>query len=390
MSGIITTFAKATAVVSTATTVKNLITSFSKPKATIPNANNAVKSAAAGAVSSDNTRRLLSKPGNQKVSEKVTINRSNNQQYTKLDYPLDPSPYEIQFNFIKYKEAAEGIEGTRSLLSRSSREIAESDFTKDITTSITLPIPNNIVDVMALNYDQFEQGPFGGRPTEEITRIVAGAADSIATTADLMLRAGESAESRMRMAGRAAAGIGQNILAATSTGLNAIDRSSISAFVRNTITDEAIRGVVGQTLGTIPNPNRSVQFNGVDLRSYEYSWKFMPHSVEESNRLRNIIEAFKYSSLPEVKNRYFLTYPDIVQVKFLRIEHQLFKHKLCFIESVNVNYAPSGQPTFFHQTDAPVEMELSVRLREVSSITREDIGENFRTFAPPLPTTQNF
>jgi hypothetical protein len=58
------------------------------------------------------------------------------------------------------------------------------------------------------------------------------------------------------------------------------------------------KGQAGQIAGAIPNPYVTLMFNGVDLRSFTFTWKFAPRNRTESEMLRAIIQIIKAAALP--------------------------------------------------------------------------------------------
>lgn len=236
------------------------------------------------------------------------------------------------------------------------------EIRKLFNASVFLPIPNNLIDSTSLSYDNLDMGNFQGPIVAGITDAVVGAANA-GTLEAAAVAAGKAVSST----------ISQFRTQTSSVAL-------IEAAIRANIPARDIAGVVSQVRGNVINPQRTVQFNGVNLRTHEYSWRFSPNSPEESKAIRDIVTLFKTRALPERKDEYFLNYPDLVFIEFIGLSKKLYHHRICLIESINVNYAPSGQPAFFAGTDEPVEIEMSVKLLETSINTREsyeeDTGEN--------------
>jgi len=51
----------------------------------------------------------------------------------------------------------------------------------------------------------------------------------------------------------------------------------------------------------------------------------------------------------------------------------LYYFKNCYLKSINVNYAPSGNPAFFIGGKNPVEVEITLEFGEIEPVTRNDI-----------------
>jgi hypothetical protein len=131
-----------------------------------------------------------------------------------------------------------------------------------------------------------------------------------------------------------------------------------------------IGGLVDQALqltGLAQNPFLTVLFKQPEFKRHQFSWKLSPNNYRESNTLRDIISTIKSNMLPAMApsaGGTLLTYP---------IEEYLYKFKPCVIESMSVNYAPAGLPSFFKRTSAPTEVTLSLSLLEIEYWLKEDI-----------------
>jgi hypothetical protein len=340
------------------TAVDNLITSFSKATSKPESYIDKVR-----ATSLTKERKLITLPKSSQprpVSEIVTRNREDLQTLKSFAYPEDPSPYETRIYFLEFRPYSVGAQDSAIALINKSLADQQALTTKPFVNSvIALPLPANLVESISAEFEQFDAGL--------ITPAIAQAAYGVGKTA---LSKGAS------FSGVADAVISEGKRLGSTFLTEEAFRAALRAIVNGTT--DSIRGVISTTTGEILNPNRALQFNGVGLRTYEYSWKFSPNSREESKTVRDIVHHLQMKSLPSKPQgeQFFLKYPDLVLVKFQRLEERLYQHKLCFIESVSVNYAPSGQPAFFHDTNEPVETEITIKLRETSIRTRNDYPEN--------------
>ena len=70
---------------------------------------------------------------------------------------------------------------------------------------------------------------------------------------------------------------------------------------------------------------------------------------------------------------HMLDYPSIVKISLEPNEDQLYKFKNCMLESVNVNYAPMGSPSFFRDSKYPTHIALDLSFQEVEIFTSNDI-----------------
>jgi hypothetical protein len=134
--------------------------------------------------------------------------------------------------------------------------------------------------------------------------------------------------------------------------------------------------IIGQTLGSVPNPHVQALFSGVNLRTHTFQWTFAPRNPNESAQLQNIIRAIKKNSLPaySTTGTAALDYPPLVAIKLVPW-NDLITFKNCLVSSVNVNYAPSGLPSFFAGTNnLPTMIQLEITLMETEIHTAKDYG----------------
>lgn len=85
-----------------------------------------------------------------------------------------------------------------------------------------------------------------------------------------------------------------------------------------------------------------------------------------------------------------LTYPNIVQITISVNDPNYFTYvfKPAVIQSFNVNFAPSGQPSFFGNTRAPTEVEIQMQILEIEYWLSSDFGIN--TTINPVGTFSNW
>ncbi len=145
---------------------------------------------------------------------------------------------------------------------------------------------------------------------------------------------------------------------------------------------------VEKVAGAIVNPNTNTTFGGNGVRSFSFTYKFIPESEDESNTVKQIIRRFKglsYASLAssdrENPASLVLTYPPIWQVKFLTqtnggsLSENPFMPKIfdCYLTTVETNYNPNAN--VFFKGGAPNEIDLSITYQETRALTRNDIDE---------------
>ncbi len=250
-----------------------------------------------------------------------------------LMFPLDlitnANKYYMSLRFVKYTKRA-----------ISDRKVITN---KGV---IHLPIPNQLNDTTSLNYPTVEIGP------------VLGAFTEVATSGPLGLY-GAAAEG-------IAAGVAQNIIGNLPGGQEILNATS---------------AVSGHAI----NPFLTVVFKGPQFKTHSFSWKFFPKSKQESDILTKIVQTIKYHILPGLTSLsgVIFEYPEMVNITISPSEENLYKFKPCIVKSLNVNYAPSGGPSFFKNSlAAPTGIELKIELQEIEYFTKMDIDPDA---TPGLP-----
>lgn len=223
-------------------------------------------------------------------------------------------------------------------------------------TSIALPIPASLLDSLGLDYNTLNLGVLGGPVAQSIDRILSAGAS-----------------------GQGAAGITANMISQTRSEISRLYYNSDPANISKAImmrSASTLSGTLGSafglSLGAVPNPHVAVNFNNVKLRTFSFNWKFSPNSAEESAELVSIIQTLQRRSLPE-KDGVLLKYPSQCKIEFRPTPfNELFKFKPCVIDAININYAPTGIPSFFRGTQLPTEIDLGLSLQEIQIRTAND------------------
>ena len=147
-------------------------------------------------------------------------------------------------------------------------------------------------------------------------------------------------------------------------------------------------GVLARSSGQILNPNTELLFNGVKLRSFNFSFDFAPRNSPEAEKVRQIIRTFKKSMSPTVTNAgsdsgaigtgLFLKTPKIFQLSYMKGNSPhpfLNKFVPAALVNMNVNYTGSGTYMTYHD-GKPVHMKMDLSFQELSPIYESDYSED--------------
>ena len=136
---------------------------------------------------------------------------------------------------------------------------------------------------------------------------------------------------------------------------------------------------VQKTTGKVMNPNELLRYQNTALRSFSFSWTILPDSEDESKQAAGLIKFFRKSAHANRTSATLVTVPDHVVTSFHgggNKEVGMIQLPPCYIESVNVSYNPNNS-SFFKQNNAPVEIGLSVTLKEIVPIYADDVERGY-------------
>lgn len=243
-----------------------------------------------------------------------------------LYYPEDLGQYFILFTFKKYDRKI---------------PLANPIDIKEIT--IGLPIPTSLQEQFNMSYSDINLG---------------------------LLGAGENILPNFNQSPEA---IGAQTSENVQKFVQGVGGESAAFYAARTVSGltDATAGAVEKAGGAVKNPYQALLFQGVNLRTHSFNYRFSPRSTTEHATLKKIIHEFK-SRMHPTKDALLYLFPDVVDIKFGKKDGEPYFFKTCFLESMSVNYAPQGTPAFFAQTSDPVEVEISLSFKETSQVTRQD------------------
>ena len=132
------------------------------------------------------------------------------------------------------------------------------------------------------------------------------------------------------------------------------------------VTDEYQRST-----GKASNPHDYMAYQNTALRTFTYTYTFLPDSLDESKEVAEIIKQFRHAAHAERIDAVALTVPEHVIVSHHGAGDMIQLPPLV-IESVSVSYNPNNS-SFFTEGGHPVEVGLSVSLKEIVPIYKKDI-----------------
>lgn len=124
------------------------------------------------------------------------------------------------------------------------------------------------------------------------------------------------------------------------------------------------------------NPRNEFLFDGVNNRSFNFQWKFIPRSAEEAADIRRIIENMKlymYPELDEASNGAFFMFPAIFDITFMRGDQEnehLYRTSSCALTNMIINYTGGGQWVANAADGSPFAYDVTMQFTEVEFLHR--------------------
>lgn len=288
-----------------------------------------------------------------------------NNKYEVLSFPEDIDVYGSQnvmfininvvegsrYNGSRYKVVDGEIPRYQQTSSGSlARKMQGS--TRRIDKSIALYIPNNIQTSYGADWKTSDLG------------MVGTVIDAATGLGDLTTVAG------WKQAWNAAKTVVPNALVNTL------------ASATQTLTNVNVEDAKNMYMRTISNPYTEVIFNGVQNRTFSFSFKFIPKSQKEQDQIKKIIETLRFHRAPEIKygnvNNYML-FPSEFDIMFFHknVENKyIFKISTCGMTNMTIN---QGGDSHFatHADGSPFFTEMTLEFTELEVLTKKRHEEGF-------------
>ena len=191
--------------------------------------------------------------------------------------------------------------------------------------------------------------------------------------------------------GQAAGGDG---VASMMKGLEGIKITGENFFTKGTGVANAISTILAQTnfgsltvneifsaaTGQVLNPNTEVLYKGPKMRTFGLNFKMAPRNEGEANSIKNIIQAFKYATLPKFggagdANVSFVRVPQIVDVSFMKGNTEIpwvTQYKPAVITDLSISYTPDGSWATL-PNGSPVATSIKVSFQETKMVYAEEV-----------------
>ena len=161
--------------------------------------------------------------------------------------------------------------------------------------------------------------------------------------------------------------------------LGALDPNLIKAYFAK----EAIgANIIARSTGLTINNNLEVLFNGPQLRTFSYNYRFTPREPKEADKIKQIIRFFKKSMAPKRSNsRIFLKSPNVFKLKYTYKNgdsHPFLNNiKICALNNFTVDYTPDGSYSTYEDDGgrgdgSMTSYQVSLGFKEMTPIYNDD------------------
>jgi len=124
------------------------------------------------------------------------------------------------------------------------------------------------------------------------------------------------------------------------------------------------------------NPFREVLFESVDYRTFQFTYRFLPKTKSETDKIQNIIKTFKRHMHPEItQNKLFYIYPSEFDIKYYyKNDENKYLHNFarCALVDMVVDYG-GDQFVTIGNDGAPAEIGMSLKFQELEQMTSEGV-----------------
>lgn len=138
--------------------------------------------------------------------------------------------------------------------------------------------------------------------------------------------------------------------------------------------------------GASVNPRNTNIFETPVAREHRFSFKMIAKSLEESIAIRQIISKFRYHAYQGTgESESIFWAPDLFDISFHVGDDADEKNTFLFrplpsaLTSMSVMYNGESAPTFFKNSNAPVEVQLSLTFKEMELDSKDKLNERYET-----------
>ena len=263
--------------------------------------------------------------------------------------------------------------------------------------SVELPFPKQLQDSSTLQINGFSRDPLIEGLTNQLQNFASG---SNATLGDIpgMIQ-GAGAKIAQALASGSSGGLA-NAINEVASGIAATgiaDTATAAQYLLRKFVPGDLGKSINLATGQVLNPRETLAFEGVGLRTHQFSWDLYPSNKNDSARIKEIVEIIKRCILPTVQDigsgqasisQAFLRYPYTVDIHLIGVAPGYFmKFKPALVTNFTVDYGAGGGVAMM-KGGKPAGVSLSLSLQELQIETAHDYGAESIDAQPAIPLDQ--
>lgn len=320
--------------------------------------------------------------------EIIKARQDKNARISYLSFPAKPMPHGLllqfqEYNYNKYISTLTQDAETEKFVMRTNGGLLKAKSVAEISqnSAIELPFPRSLQDSQGIRIQGFERDFMMERAASALAGMGDGSGASFAgKIADTTKNALASIKEGSKSFFSDPVGAIQTMMNAAGD-MDTKQGTAIAAYLARNIVGGDLTKTLSAVSGRTINPQETLSFSGVDLKSFTFSWDLFPSNSKDTEQLRTIVQFLKNRSLPETEGvegiegtqRAFLKYPDIVELNLLGVNEAHFQQfKRCMISNVTVDYGGGGGMPQIIKGGVPAAVTLSITFNEVEIHTRSD------------------
>lgn len=262
----------------------------------------------------------------------------------------------LEILVVRYSPPGLDLNSTNILQKTSTEALESSGSLKDPLYQILLPMPQGISDTNMVKWGEDTINPLEaagvGAASEAMQGKPIDALKNLISAGKSVLTSGNGQDLALSyMSAKAVGTLGGNVSA---------------------------EGVLARSTGQVLNPNMELLFQGVQLRSFNFSFNLAPREEKESLEIKNIIRTFKQSMAAKTSSGagagLFISSPEIFQLTYKSGNKKhpfLHSFKPCALVNMGVDYTGSGVYATYEDS-TPVHMKLTLSFQELNPIYFSD------------------
>ena len=126
----------------------------------------------------------------------------------------------------------------------------------------------------------------------------------------------------------------------------------------------------------VANPQEFMLFKSPGMRSFSFSFTFVPQSQSEADTVPRIIQFFRKAAYPVELDTLEYQFPDTFSVSFQQSPDDIIRMPELACTGVSVTYNPNSM-SYFSNGNQPVETTMELSFTELRPISRSLVEEGF-------------